>query len=301
MKSGLYLGEVHHARFEPATATDKTHPRRSSLAKARVHDRKPSALQSPGPSPSAGTSGDAGERVCKHKLRYKLFMLAFDLDEIDAMDRGLRFFSHNRFNLMSLHDRDHAGYVRAPIKPQIEAKLRAGGIAWEGGEITLLCMPRLLGYVFNPLSVYFCRHPNGELAALVHEVRNTFGEHHFYVLSAREGAQGEVRQACAKDFFVSPFLEMDLRYEFRVKPPGDSTLVAMTVRRGGEVALTASFAGGRRELSDSTLLRAFAGNPLMTFVAIAGIHWEAVKMLVKGVRFLGRPRARKTGPEPRTV
>lgn len=246
MKSGLYRGDVDHAR--------------------------------PG----------------KHKLHYRLFMLAFDLDELDAMNGKLRFFSRNRFNLMSFFDRDHAGYIDAPVKPQIEVKLREAGIGWDGGDITLLCMPRVLNYVFNPLSVYFCRRRDGELAALVHEVRNTFGEHHFYVLPASEGAAGEVRQACAKDFFVSPFLEGDLRYEFRVKAPAERTLIAMTVRRGGDVALTASFAGDRVELSDGALLRAFFANPLMTFMVIAGIHWEALKMLVKGVRYLGKPARSET-------
>src|SRR5262249_1912024 len=153
MKSGLYLGEVRHAR--------------------------------PG----------------KHKLRYKLFMLALDLDEIGAIDRRLELFSHNRLNLMSLFDRDHAARTNAALKPQIEGKLQEAGLAWEGGEITLLCMPRLFNYAFNPLSIYFCRAADGRLAAIVHEVRNTFGEHHFYVLPAHEDENGAAMQSCAKDFF----------------------------------------------------------------------------------------------------
>jgi DUF1365 family protein len=126
------------------------------------------------------------------------------------------------------------------------------------------------------------------MAALVHEVSNTFGERHFYVLPARAEANGQIVQPCEKDFFVSPFLEMDLRYEFRVTPPGDKAVVAMVVRRGAQVALTASFAGERRQLTDANLLRAWAGNPLMTLAVIAGIHWEALKMWMKGVRYLGR-------------
>lgn len=227
-------------------------------------------------------------RPGKHRLRYNVFMLAIDLDEIDALDQRLKLFSHNRLNLFALHDRDHAGRTRAPLRPQIEAKLRDAGIAWDGGEITLLALPRILNYVFNPISVYFCRRQSGELAALVHQVNNTFGEHHFYVLPARQEANGTVTQACAKDLFVSPFLEMDLNYEFRVRPPGEAVHVAMVVRRGREVALTASFAGERRELTDANLLRAWLGNPLLTFKVIFGIHWEAAKMLAKGVRYLGR-------------
>lgn len=233
----------------------------------------------------------AHARPGKHRLRYSVFMLALDLDEVAPLARKLRLFSHNRFNLLALHDRDHGERVQAPIRPQIEAKLRDAGIAWDGGRIVLLAMPRLFNYVFNPLSVYFCYRRDGTLAALVHEVANTFGEWHFYVLPPTDAANGEIAQTCDKDFFVSPFLEQDLRYEFRVTPPGEGVKVAMVVKRGDAVALTASFAGPRQELTDANILRAWTGNPLMTFKVIAGIHWEALKMWTKGVRYLGRPRA----------
>jgi DUF1365 family protein len=230
----------------------------------------------------------AHNRPGKHRLSYRVFMLALDLDELPALARRLKLFAHNRAGLMALFDRDHGARVGAPLRPQIEAKLREAGMGWDGGRIVLLTMPRLLNYVFNPLSVYFCWRRDGVLAALVHEVSNTFGERHFYVLPPRAAPNGQIAQACDKEFFVSPFLEMGLRYEFRVTPPGERAVVAMTVRRGGEVALTASFAGERQELTDANLLRAWLGNPLMTLAVIAGIHWEALKMLVKGVRYLGR-------------
>jgi uncharacterized protein len=217
-----------------------------------------------------------------------MFMLALDLDELSVLGRRLKLFAHNRTGLMALFDRDHGARLDAPLKPQIEAKLREAGISWDTGRIVLLTMPRLLNYVFNPLSVYFCTRRDGSLAALVHEVSNTFGERHFYVLPPRTAPNGQIAQACEKAFFVSPFLEMGLRYEFRVTPPGDRAVVAMTVRRGEDVALTASFAGERRELTDGNLLRAWLGNPLMTLAVIGGIHWEALKMWVKGVRYLGR-------------
>ena len=230
----------------------------------------------------------AHNRPGKHRLRYRVFMLALDLDELPALGRRLKLFAHNRADLMALFDRDHGGRVDAPLRPQVEAKLREADIVWDDGRIVLLTMPRLLNYVFNPLSVYFCYRRDGTIVALAHEVSNTFGERRLYVLPARSESNGVVEQQCDKDFFVSPFLEMNLRYEFRVTPPGERTVVAMVVRRGDEVALTASFAGERRELTDGTLLRAWLGNPLMTVAVIAGIHWEALKMWVKGVRYLGR-------------
>ncbi|WP_395645852.1 DUF1365 domain-containing protein [Terricaulis sp.] len=229
----------------------------------------------------------AHARPGKHKLRYRVFMFAIDLEELDALDQRLRLFSHNRLNLFALHDRDHAERLNAPIRPQIEAKLAAAGLP-TGGKITLLALPRILNYVFNPISVYFCFDRAGGLAAIVHQVNNTFGERHFYVLPAHADNDGVVRQECAKDFFVSPFLEMDLRYRFAIRPPGEAVSIAMVVTRGRDVALAASFAGEWREFTDANLLRAWLGNPLLTFGVIAGIHWEALKMLARGVRYLGR-------------
>lgn len=223
----------------------------------------------------------------RHKLRYRLSLFALDLDEIDALDAKLNLFSHNRAGLYALLDRDHANRARAPLKPQIERRLREAGLEPDGGAITLLTMPRLLGYAFNPLSVYFCRKRDGAMLALIYEVRNTFGARHSYLLPAPDGP-GPIRQSCAKDFFVSPFLPMDLRYDFLVRAPGESVSVAMKVRRGEETVLTARFTGQRRPLSDAALLKAFAGDPLMTLKAIVGIHWEALKMWAKGVRYLGR-------------
>lgn len=237
----------------------------------------------------------AHNRPNKHRLRYSVFMAALDLDELAALDKTLGLFAHNRFALLALFDRDHAGRLNKPLRPQIEALLKAAGVSYDGGQIVLLTMPRLLNYVFNPLSVYFCYRRDGALAALAHEVSNTFGERHFYVLPASGDQDGIVRQSCDKAFFVSPFLEDGLHYEFRVRPPPASAVsVGMIVRRGQEIALTASFAGERRALTDANILRAWLGNPLMTLKVIAGIHWEALKMWLKGIRYLGRPRRAET-------
>ncbi|MEZ5995399.1 MAG: DUF1365 family protein [Hyphomonadaceae bacterium] len=233
-------------------------------------------------------------RPGKHRLRYRVFMLAIDLDNLGALAKRLRLFAHNRFALLSLFDRDHAARIEAPIKPQIEAKLRQAGVDWDGGRIVLLTMPRLFNYAFNPLSVYFCYRRDGRLAALVHEVSNTFGERHFYILPASATAGGAIAQDCAKSFFVSPFLEADLHYHFLVTPPGERVALTMRVMRGEDLALTASFAGSRRALTDAQILRAWAGNPLMTLKVISGIHWEALKMWLKGVRYLGRPAPQAT-------
>ena len=229
-----------------------------------------------------------GEKA--HKLRYRLSMFALDLDEVDQLKLNL--FKHNRTGLYALFDRDHADQKSAPLKPQIEARLRAAGLNPDGGAITLLTMPRLFGYAFNPLSVFFCERRDGSMLALLYEVRNTFGERHSYLLPVRkDGAM--ISQSCAKEFFVSPFLPMDMDYEFFVHPPGDSVGVSMKVKRRDALVLTAQFVGKREELSDRALARAFVRDPLMTFKAIAGIHWEALKMAIKGIRFIGREKPKR--------
>src|SRR5689334_19035935 len=127
-----------------------------------------------------------------HRLRYKIFMVALDVDELEVPGRGPRLFSHNKLNLLSLHDRDHGGGCEEPLRSVVEAKLREAGLGWVCGRIVLLSMPRMLNYVFNPLSLYFCYRQDDELAAIIYEVSNTLGERHFYVLPALSDDTGRV-------------------------------------------------------------------------------------------------------------
>lgn len=224
-----------------------------------------------------------------HRFRYRVFWLLIDLDEIGALDRRLRLFSYNRFNLFSLFDRDHGDGRNAPLRAQAEALLAERGLDVDGGAIRLLCMPRTLGYDFNPLSVYFCHRRDGALAALIYEVHNTFGERHSYVLPAT-ATEGPARQGCDKTFFVSPFLPMGLRYEFRVSPPGETIVVSIQASGPDGPALYANLSGRRRDLVDRQLLRVALAIPLVALKATAAIHWEAARLLGKGVTYLGRAR-----------
>jgi DUF1365 family protein len=230
----------------------------------------------------------AHTRPGAHRLRYRIFMLAVDIDELPALNARLKFFSHNRVNLAALFDSDHGDKRDEPLRSAIGPKLRQAGLEWDDGRILLLTMPRLFNYVFNPLSVYFCYRQNGELAGLVYEVSNTFGERHFYVSPSSAISNGQIAHECVKRFFVSPFLEMDLSYDFAVTAPNETCAISIIVKRGPETALSAGFVGARSLLTDANLLRVWLAHPLMTLKVIVAIYWEALKMWSKGIRYLGR-------------
>ena len=228
----------------------------------------------------------------RHRLRYRLFQLLLDLDELPQLDRRLKLFGHNRFGLFSLHDRDHLAGDSRPLRAQIEAMLATAGIDLAGGAIRLFCMPRVLGYVFNPLSIFYCHRPSGELAAVVLEVNNTFGERHIYLIEAEPDAGDQVvRRGCAKTFFVSPFMGMEMSYDFRLAAPGETASTAILGRGAdGAPIIAAVFAGRKRLLDDRTLGHAFFGHPLLTLKVVVAIHWEAVKLLAKGVCLRRKPK-----------
>jgi DUF1365 family protein len=226
-------------------------------------------------------------RPVAHKLRYNIFNILFDLDELPTLSRELRLFSHNRFNLFSFHDRDH-GDGKTLLREHVEAILNRHGLGVTGGPIRLLCMPRVLGYVFNPISVYFCYRPSGELVAILYEVSNTFGERHSYVIPV-SGNTEVVSQASDKRFHVSPFLPLDLRYRFRIAPPKYVASVSVHVHDRQGLLVAASFSGTRMELTNGALFTTFVTFPLLTLKVVAGIHWEALKLWLKGVKVWTKP------------
>jgi DUF1365 family protein len=228
-------------------------------------------------------------RPRRHRLRYRVFWMLLDLDEIVTLPRRLRLFSHNCFNALSFHDADHGDGSGRPLRAQIEDHLATAGIDLGGGAIRLLCMPRVFGYGFNPISVYFCHDKSGALAAIIYEVHNTFHQRHSYLLPVDTVTGEIVDQQCRKVFYVSPFMDMDLSYQFRVAPPRDRVSVVIRASDRDGMLLVAALSGDRRELSDSVLLRTLATNPLLTLKVIAAIHWHALRLLLKGFRPRPRP------------
>ena len=228
-------------------------------------------------------------RPRRHEFAYRGFWFVFDIDEIDGLARRLKLFSHNRLNLFSFHDRDYGDRTDAPLRPQIERHMAAAGIAPDGGAIRLLTLPRVLGYVFNPLSVVFIHGADGGLRAILWEVSNTFGERHSYLIPVGDPGSPAVRQSCVKRLHVSPFLGMDMTYSFRVAPPAARTLVSIIAADPDGALLVAAMNGARQELGDGALLRAFARVPFMTLKVIVAIHWEALRLWLKGVVFRPSP------------
>jgi DUF1365 family protein len=222
-----------------------------------------------------------------HRFRYRAFWLLLDLDELDKLSGTLRWLSHNRWNLFSVNDADHGDGSATSLRSQIERKLREARIEFADGSIKLLCMPRTLGYCFNPLSVYFCHHPNGAPAALIYQVHNTFGERHSYVIPVAGG--DAARQRCRKELYVSPFLDMNMRYDFRVAGPDERIAIGIRVSSPREAVINAVLTGNRSDLTDRNLMRVFLTIPAITLKVIAAIHWEALRLWLKGLRLTPRP------------
>ena len=210
-------------------------------------------------------------------------MVLLDLDELETLDRRLRLFSLERWNLFSFRQRDHGDGSAAPLRQQIARQLDQAGIASDDLHVSLLTMPRLLGFAFNPISIYFCARGDGTLAAIVYEVSNTFGQRHSYLLEVAAQPGPLVHQRAPKRLHVSPFMAMDQRYAFRVLPPGERLAVAITSRDVHGPMLCAVLEARRQPLSDAALLRTFAAMPLLTFKVVAAIAWEALKLWLKRI------------------
>lgn len=224
-----------------------------------------------------------------YRFTYRIFYLLVDIDRIGELGRSRRLFSHNRFNLVSLHDRDFGDGV-TPLRAWVEGQLAAEGIRLDGGRVRLLCLPRILGFAFNPIALWYCEHRDGTLRAVLAEVRNTFGEKHGYLLaSAGRPMTYEGPHEKEKCFHVSPFFDLVGRYRFSFTAPGESLRVLIHETREGAPLMDATLHGRRRPLTDAALLAQVLAMPWMTLKVVAGIHWEALKLWLRGARFHKKP------------
>ncbi|USE37193.1 DUF1365 domain-containing protein [Endozoicomonas sp. SCSIO W0465] len=233
----------------------------------------------------------------KHRFSYRVASWLLDLDDMDALDKRLTLFSINRFNVVSFYPRDHGDGSDTPLQEQINQLLQDHSIETPD-NISLLCYPRMFGYTFNPLAVYFC-YRDQRLTAIVYEVSNTFGERHAYVAAVGPEDQPDdhqtidhkkqmvkqhvVQQQADKALHVSPFFPMDCYYHFRTRPPEEYVTLGINLNNNHGKLFTAVFKGLRQPISDGFIVKQTMLLPLQTLKVIAAIHWEALRLWLKGI------------------
>ena len=228
------------------------------------------------------------KRPKRHFLRYRQFLLGFDLARLEQFAARSKVFSHNRFNLFSLHDIDH-GFGDG-VAAFLANGLARIGLTPDDLQVRLICLPRVLGYVFNPISVWLFYEPNGQMRAVIYEVHNTFGQRHAYVSDLSEETTAPFHHGADKSFHVSPFMTMDLTYAFTLHPPdGRGFQLQIVVSDAQGPLLMTRFSGASKPISDAALVSALVRYPLLTLKVITGIHWEALKLATKGVRLQPDP------------
>lgn len=253
----------------------------------------PTTLAANGPPPAAaatlyeGRVAHARLRPFVHRFSYRVFSLLVDLDRLPEAGGMSRLFSVNRFNLISFHEADHGARDGKALRPHVDRLLAAHGLREKARRVLLLCYPRVLGFVFNPLAVYYAYDGDGSPVALIYEVRNTFGGIHAYVEPVRPGqpTSGGIRQARDKSFFVSPFIAMRQRYRFSMLPPGEAVRLRILQGDADGPTLSATFAGRRRPLTSGAIARLCVRVPFLTLKVLAAIHLEALKIWLKGAPF----------------
>ena len=222
----------------------------------------------------------------EHYFKYNVFSLLIDIDELEIIENKIKIFSYNKFNIISFFDKDHGPRDGTSVKQWVIKNLKDIGIENIKIQIKLLCYPRIFGYVFNPLSVFFIYDENSRLIAILYEVKNTFGEQHTYVFKTDDDKV--IINNCTKKFHVSPFIEMECHYYFRVLKPSDKISVIIDQKDKDGKLLYASQDGKAAELNEKNLLTSYISHPLMTFKIIAAIHYEALKLWLKGIKIIKR-------------
>ena len=220
-----------------------------------------------------------------HSFRYDVFSLLIDLSELETLDKQVNFFSYNKFNWISFYDKDHGDRDGSSLINWVQKNLRKNNISTENIKIKILCYPRIFGFVFNPLSVFYVYNSNENLISILYEVKNTFGEQHTYIFRIEKDAN-LIQNNCSKKFHVSPFIQMNCNYFFRLLKPGNKISVIIDQYENEDKILYASQDGIRTDFNTKYLVKSFLNHPLMTFKIIIAIHYEAFKLWSKGIKFI---------------
>ncbi|WP_261842695.1 DUF1365 domain-containing protein [Aliamphritea ceti] len=226
----------------------------------------------------------------QHGFMYRTFSLCVDLDELSMLNK-LRLLSINRFNLLAFYERDHGANSQG-LRQHISDLLSKRGYKHASARIKLLCYPRILGYVFNPLSVYFCYDKDDQLQVILYEVTNTFKQRHTYLIPADNTSRLE--HSCNKQMYVSPFMPLDTRYSFTIQPPAKAVSIGIRqYDQHQQLLFKATFAGQHTSITDTALFRLFISHPLMTLKVMIGIHWEAFQLWRKKLQLQPREKGHR--------
>ena len=221
----------------------------------------------------------------KHFFTYRTFSLLIDLNEIEDVEKNIKFFSYNKFNILSFYNIDHGPRDGSSLRKWVKKILSRAKININGVKIKLVCFPRFVGYVFNPLSIFYCYDKNSKLKAVLYEVKNTFNEQHTYVFRSKPSSN-LILHKCNKKFYVSPFISMKTFYNFRLSKPKNNINITIKQRDADGPLLVAHQTGKKLKLNNKNLIYQFLRHPLMSFKVIAAIHFEAFRLWVKGVKFV---------------
>ena len=220
-----------------------------------------------------------------HYFKYKVFSILIDLYELENLSKKIKFFSYNKFNLVSFYEKDHGNRDGSSLISWVKKNLEDNNINSKNVRIKLLCYPRILGYVFNPLSVFYIYDESEKLVCILYEVKNTFGEQQSYIFKV-DNDQKLYQHNCSKKFHVSPFIQMNCQYFFRLLKPGEKISVIIDQYQADEKILYASQDGQRTDFNSKELIKSYIKHPLMTFKIISAIHFEAFKLWAKGIKFI---------------
>ena len=229
-----------------------------------------------------------------HRFVYRIFFFALDLDELPAIARDHALFSLERGNIYSFREGDFLPGGRdgpgQTLRDRVLARLAEEGVHAPVGRIVLVTLPRVAGFLFNPVSFYFCFGDDGRPVAAIAEVTNTFRERKAYVLGAatwRETGR-QFRLRVPKHFYVSPFSDVDVAFDFTLRPPGEHLAIQIDDHAEGRRTLVSTLTGARRELTGGRLAWFTLKYPLVTFGVIARIHWQALRLWLKRVPWFAK-------------
>ena len=221
------------------------------------------------------------------QFEYKVFSIFLDIDKIEQTIKSLKIMKYNKFGILSFNNKDHGKRDGTVLRKWVDKTLKKNGRPF-AEKVFLLCFPRMYGYVFNPISIYFC-YNNGNLDSVICEVKNTFGDQVIYVLSSEDITKKVITSSKKKEMYVSPFIEMEQIYDFFISPP-DKRLSFLIKQKGKEgLTLIARHQAKAFPLTDYTLYKCIIFNPLMTLKVISAIHWQAFKLFLKGIKYIPYP------------